>query len=376
MAVVVTLPAALFDRTIAAMRTLVTPGPRLVDEVECILSVLLAILFAHLLGAEHVSWAAFSGYMVMRSRLSESTIRGVFRIAGTGLGAGIALLLVPLVTHSTLLVSCAAALVGGTTLYGALTSKRAYAWLFVGLTFEMILLDSFERPGQTIADFANTRLLEVVAGTGACLIVNLISQVSARRRWPAGTSPAPQLPGGWHPHAARHAGQAALTLALLPWLWTGARVPELAQSAVTVMAVMLVPISSMGARGFATVSRRLLHRIAGCLAGAALAGAILIAAHGNPAILIVGTALGVLIGRHIENGKSDLAYIGTQFTLAILVTLVPDSYADAAITPARERLTGILVGMALLEPVLLAWHLLRPGKKAAGAAAGIGSLDA
>ena len=58
------------------------------------------------------------------------------------------------------------------------------------------------------------------------------------------------------------------------------------------------------------------------------------------------------------------------------MTLVPDSYADAAITPARERLTGILVGMALLEPVLLGWHLLRPGKKAASGAAGIGSLDA
>ena len=48
---------------------------------------------------------------------------------------------------------------------------------------------------------------------------------------------------------------------------------------------------------------------------------------------------------------------GTQFTLAVLVTLVPDSYAGAAIAPALARLTGILVGMALLEPVLLAWHL-------------------
>jgi hypothetical protein len=27
-------------------------------------------------------------------------------------------------------------------------------------------------------------------------------------------------------------------------------------------------------------------------------------------------------------------YVGTQFTLAILVMLVPDSYADAALTPA------------------------------------------
>ena len=78
-------------------------------------------------------------------------------------------------------------------------------------------------------------------------------------------------------------------------------------------------------------------------------------------MLILGTALGVAIGRHIENSKSGIVYVGTQFTLAILVTLVPDSYADAVILIAMERLTGILIGMALLEPVLLGWHMLERG---------------
>lgn len=362
-------------RLAAGMRALVTPGPRLVDEVECILSVLLAILFAHLIGARNVSWAAFSGYMVMRSRLSESVVRGALRIVGTGLGAGVAWLLVPIVAPSTILTSIAAALIGGTTLYGALTHRRAYAWLFVGLTFEMILLDSVEHHDRMVGEFVETRLLEVVAGTVACLVVNLISQVTARRRWPAGPSPAPQMAGGWHPNAARHAGQAALTLALIPWLWAWLRIPELAQSAITVMAVMLVPISNMGAASFATVSHRLLQRMAGCLAGAMLAGTMVIVAHGSPAMLLLGTAIGVLIGRHIENGKTGLAYTGTQFTLAILVTLVPDSYLHTATAPAWNRLTGILIGMALLEPVLLAWHLLRP-EPHVRAGVGQGSLDA
>ena len=77
-------------------------------------------------------------------------------------------------------------------------------------------------------------------------------------------------------------------------------------------------------------------------------------------MLIAGTLLGVMVGRHIESGRSGIAYAGTQFTLAVLVTLVPDSYAHAAIAPALARLTGILVGMALLEPVLLAWHVATP----------------
>jgi hypothetical protein len=55
-------------------------------------------------------------------------------------------------------------------------------------------------------------------------------------------------------------------------------------------------------------------------------------------------------------------YVGLQSTLVILVTLVPDHYASAAIGPALERLASILVGMALLEPVLLGWHLFVPNR--------------
>ena len=37
-------------------RALLIPGPRMIDEFECALSVALAILFAHLLGATNISW--------------------------------------------------------------------------------------------------------------------------------------------------------------------------------------------------------------------------------------------------------------------------------------------------------------------------------
>ena len=354
---------------------LVKPGPRLLDEVECIVSVLLAILFAHAIGAKNVSWAAFSGYMVMRSHLSESILRGILRIIGTALGAGIALLVVPVLASSPLLVAPGAALIGAVTLYGALTGKRAYGWLFVGLTFEMILFDSLEHPQHSLAVFAETRIAVVAVGTAACLIVNVVSQYTARKRWPVGTSPAPMLPGGWHPHAARHAAQAVLGLAAIAWLWQAWHIPELAQGTVTVMAVLLVPMSSMGAHGFGVVSRRLLYRIAGCLSGAALAGFFLLIARGHAVPLIIGTALGVFIGRHIENGRGGRAYIGTQFTLAILVTLVPDSYAVAEIGPARERLIGIVIGMAVLVPVMVVWRLLWPGERLF-APRDVGSLDA
>ncbi|UAK26423.1 FUSC family protein [Sphingomonas nostoxanthinifaciens] len=349
------------------MRTFLRPGPRLADELECALSVALAIAFAHLTGAHNVSWAAFTGFVVMRGRVTESLLRGLLRIVGTIAGAGCALLLAPLVLPSPPAFALTAGLFATATLYGALTGKRAYAWLLAGLTFEMILFDALDHPGLDQMAFARTRLLEVLAGTAACLIVGIASAVSLRRRWPA--TPAPDAKRlGWHPHAFRHAAQAGVAVTLLAPLWLAFRLPELSQSCVTIMAAMLVPVTTLGATGFVPVSRRLIQRVAGCIAGAVLAAAMLLLAHGSVPLLVAGTCLGVVIGRHIENGASRIAYVGTQFVLAVLVVLVPDDYGAIEIGPALARLTGILIGMAVLEPVLLAWHLL--GRRADAATAG------
>jgi uncharacterized membrane protein YccC len=349
------------DQIKRELRNLFSPDARLVDELECSLSVLLAILFAHALGAANVAWAAYSGYMVMRGHVAESTLRGVLRILGTCAGAGLAVALTPLVTAHLAGQILASAIVGGATLYAALTAKRAYAWLFIGLTFEMILFDKIQHLDDAVSDFALTRIIEVVAGTSACVIVSALSTWTARRRWPG----PPRPPGGqfgWHPDAARHAAQAAVALAVLPPL-AMLGLPELAQSSITIMAVMLIPVASVGRSSLMPVSRRLVHRMVGCTAGGLFAAIVLFVSHGNAAILILATFAGVIIGRHIENGGTPIAYSGTQFVLVILVALVPDSYDHPAIDPALERLAGILMGLVVLEPVLLIWHLLAPKRR-------------
>ena len=333
--------------------------PQDLDGLECAVSVLLAIAVAHAIGAENVAWAAFSGYMVMRGHWADSVLRGALRIGGTLLGAALALLLVPIAERSLAASTVAAGLAAVLSLYGALTGRRAYAWLFIGLTFEMVLLDKLEHPALPIRDFATTRILEVCAGTAACVAVSALSAVTLRRRWPAARAPlARRL--GWHPYAAPHASQGAVAVAVLPALSMFFHIPELAQAAVSVMAVMLVPVTSIGASGLIPVSRKLVQRVAGCLAGGLLAACILFLGHGKPAILLAGTLLGVLIGKRIEGRSQAAGYVGTQFVLAVLVTLVPDRYEHAALGPALDRLTGILIGMALLEPVLVLWHLVAP----------------
>ena len=347
----------------ATVRTFLTPGPRMVDEFECIASIMLAIFFAHLIGAKTVAWAAFTALVLMRGHVSQTLLRAIMRIIGTNAGAALALLIVPYAAKSLPAAMLAAGVVGTGAMYATLTGKRSYAWLLFGLTYEMLLLDKLEHPAIDMKALAHNRLIEVWAGTVACLAVSLLSTLTARRRWPG--SPAPEAARlGWHPDALRHSVQTGIALAVLPPLSVHLGLPELWQASVTIMAVMIVPATTIGRSAFQPVNRRILLRTVGCLAGALLAGAIVLLAQGSAPVLIAGTCLGVLIGRHIENGQTRLTYLGLQFTLAILVVLVPDNYADAHIGPALQRLLSIFVGMAVLEPVLLIWHAVAGGGQA------------
>lgn len=66
---------------------------------------------------------------------------------------------------------------------------------------------------------------------------------------------------------------------------------------------------------------------------------------------------GVLAGRHIENGQLGIAYVGAQFAPAFLVVLAPYSDAHLDIAPGIERLSGLLLGMVLLEPARLVFKV-------------------
>jgi Fusaric acid resistance protein family len=337
-------------------KAFITPGARMVDEIECVLSVLLAIILAHLIGARNVSWAAFSGYLVMRGHVYDSFRRGILRVAGTSTGAAIAVVTFPFIALNPIALSAAVLVIGWCSLYAALTHRHAYAFLSIGLTFVMIGLGYPESPGACLA-LAFTRILEVVAGTSACVVVSMVSTLTVRRQWPAQRQPNPVV-AGWHADTARHATQGALALCLLPLINVLCPLPELSQAAIAIMALMLVPVNRLGSSVLVPVSRRIGLRILGCACGAALAGLTLVVAHGSVTVLIAGSLLGVMIGRHIENGANVISYGGTQLVLAVLVALVPDSYIAPNVDAGVLRLAGTLVGIAVLEPILAAFHFL------------------
>lgn len=339
--------------------------PRLVDELEAMVSVLLAILCAHLIGARNVGWAAFSGYMVMRSHVEESFRRGALRVAGTASGAALAWYLSGFVSQSLWLLSAALTLIGTITLYFAIVSQRSYAWLFSGLTFSMVLLDAIERPGEVVGGIAWSRFLEVTVGTCVCVCVSAISTYTVRRRLLRPTKPAAppehvfSSPDPDRAAIVQHALQGGIALGLIPWAWHWFGIESLSQSSITIMAVMMVPLASLAARHDPT-STKMVYRFIGCCGGGALATLFLLASREAPYLapylMTLGVCVGVVIGRHIENGKSGAGYIGTQFALVFLVVLVPDSYGSIDIGPGLDRLVGITLGMVLLVPVRQVWR--------------------
>lgn len=339
------------------LRALVTPGSRMADEIACVISVLLAIALAQMAGARMVSWAAVSALVLLKSDTLETLTRGAMRLAGTAAGAGLALAILPLASASTAIASLSAALIGALGLYGMLTGRRAYAWLLFGLTYEIILFDKLAHPDLDTLDLARTRLIEVGAGTVACVAVSMGAMLLSGRDWLVNRKPRPDRMR-WNPQAARHAMQAGLALALLPPIYAMSRLPELSGAAITILAVMIVPVAGLGQSGLVPVSRRLLHRAIGCISGGMLAIAVLLLARDNPVLIIAGTGLGLMIGRHLETGGQATNYVGLQFSIALLTALVPDSYRHIEPGLAVDRLVGIMVGMALLEPVLLAWHFI------------------
>ena len=345
------------------LRALITPGPRMADEWACVASVLLSIVFAHLIGAKMIAWAAFTAYVLLKGDVGETLLRGVLRMTGTSIGILLAVLLVPVAANSLPLAMISAGVIGALGLYGMLTARRAYAWLLFGRTYVMILLDKLEKPALNTLDFAHTRLLEVAAGTAACTIVSITAALFARQKW-LGFKPDKPRRITWNPVAARHAAQAGVAVAALPALHAIVGLRELASAGITILLVMIVPVSGIGTSGFVPVTRRLLHRAMGSLAGGALALGVLAIAHGNPPLLVAGTCLGIVLGRHIENGLPSVTYMGLQFALTVLIVLVPDSYENIAFEPALTRLASVFIGMIVLEPVLLAWHLIAPRKAA------------
>jgi len=348
------------------LKSLAIRGPRAREAAKRVLSVLFAVATSSVLNLDDLSWAAFSGYMVMRGSIVETFRRGLMRIIGTAGGALLGLLVAPGTANDPLLLMVFLLLVSWIGTFQSLATNYSYAWLFFGLTAGMVTTEALASP-DFVVHFAATRVAEITVGTCACLVVaSLYSDTSDRREehaqdrlWCGRLHD--WLNENWlrgHWLLLEHSTRAALAVALLPFVWRWFGIEEFSQTAVTSYVVMIVPSAAVGKRRYATIYERIAHRTLGCLLGSAAAlVSIGLFGTGLP-VTVLTLAAGVWIGYQIQTGK-EINYLGTQFTLGLLITLVQGPAPITDITPGLERLVGIVIGSAVLCLTTLVWPLVQ-----------------
>lgn len=357
------IPAALLRE----LRSLPLRGPRAREALKPVLSVLLAVGVATVLNLDDLSWAAFSGYMVMRGSAADSIPRGLMRIAGTCGGALVGLLLAPQASDAPVCLMGCLFIVSWIGIFQSLATKYSYAWLFFGLTAGMVLTEGLDLPGSVV-HFAATRVAEVSVGTCACFFVaSLLSTEPIDDEKDAGARAwcgrlREFIDNAWlqtHWLLIEHSTRGALAVALLPLVWRWFGIEDFSQTAITSYVVMVVPSMIVRERQHQTIYERMAHRTLGCLLGSAVA-LLCVRLFGTdlPAMLLI-LAGGVWLGYCIQTGREGISYLGTQFTLGMLITLVQGPGPITDVTPGLDRLLGIFIGSAMLYLLILVWPLPR-----------------
>jgi uncharacterized membrane protein YccC len=247
--------------------------------------------------------------------------------------------------------------------FQSLATKYSYAWLFFGLTAGIVIAEALAAPGLVI-HFAATRVAEITVGTCACLIVSgLFSDTSGgNKRCAYGMLWCGRLRDvlkeDWlreHWPMLEHSARAALAVALLPLVWRWFSIEDFSQTVITSYVIMIIPATTAWERRHATIYERMAHRTLGCLLGSATALiSIGLFGTGLP-VTVLTLSAGVLVGYEVQQMRRDIHYLGTQFTLGLLVTLVQGPAPITDITPGLERLLGIAIGSAVLCLMLIVW---------------------
>lgn len=236
------------------LKSLELRGVRSREAAKRVLSVLVAVAAATFLDLDDLSWAAFSGYMVMRGSAAETFLRGLMRIAGTAGGALLGLVLAPNAAGDPLLLMIFLFFVSWIGTFQSLTTSYSYAWLFFGLTSGMVITEALASP-DLVVHFAATRVAEITVGTCAGLVVaSLFSETPGRTQQPAYGMlwcgrPRDALDQDWlreHWPLFEHSTRAALAVALLPIVWRWFSIEDFSQTAITSYVVMIVPGAAVG----------------------------------------------------------------------------------------------------------------------------------
>ncbi len=329
-------------------------GPRARVSLIATLSVVISVVVALALRLDNAWWAGISGFIVSQATSAASFKKGAQRISGTALGALTAFIAMRWIAYDH--VACYLFLLLFTTIgvLGYEVKRNAYAWLLSAVTADMIVLMSIEQPSETL-HAAVYRTAEVAIGTIVAMLVAFALADAA-----PDDGPDPEPPGflGADSAALLHAARSGVSVMLIPivWSWLELQMSG-AQMGITAIVVSAVP--ALGAAPsilLSIVITRALHRIVGCLIGGVAALFCLMIPLTAFLPWVLALAGGVWIATHIQSSLRGVSYVGTQISVAFILTLVQGFGPPLSVWPGAERLAGVMIGLVtLLVVTLVLW---------------------
>ncbi len=334
----------------AELSELTVTGPRARLALATACAVGVAILLALMLRLEDVYWSGISAFVCIQASQPQSSRKGLHRILGTLAGASLALLLFPPLAYNhaatMLLLFCAGAL----AILGSLVSRYSYAWLLGGVTTIMVVLGALNDPLQTL-NVAFYRSSEIILGTSVALATAKFLLPLASITKPAALGWSALLTTHWY--MVGHAVRAGIAIAIVPVIWRIFELPNLGQMAISVGAVMAVPVlTGKAEQDRRAVFERSAQRLFGCLTGGALGILILLTPLASSFPIWLGLQMaGAAICAELETGKRGIQTVGIQAEVAFILTMTQGWGPATSLTPAIDRLTGMIGAIILLAAV-------------------------
>lgn len=356
---------------VAELRLVSVRGDRGRLCAETVASVVLAVVLADVFHLKERWWVALSAYVLIRAEPLVVFRRCLERLAGTVMGAACGALLATLGWHTFWPSTLALALIAGLGIYGMLGSRYAYSWVLGTVTALMVLSDPISTASPT--NLAITRILDVAVGVLATATVCLASFLMERWRHRGGplvgapsskvrgaeTSSTPPSVDRSRSTRTWQAVQGAFAIAIIGLLNHAHALPNFAQSMVSVIAVLLVPLSVLAdGRVTEAVHLRMLNRLLGCLCAALFAAPLLPLIGDTPLFCLVVLGIGVWLAAHVQAGSAEVSYIGTQFGVGFIMIFVQDHAWSTDPSAALTRLMGIVVALLVLTVTMAVFSLV------------------
>jgi uncharacterized membrane protein YccC len=302
------------------------------------------LVLAEWFGLEHANLAVWTTYLVTAQYAFTRFQKGVERVVGRGLGILAGLVLTTWFRETPLLTLVLIAVLLTAFFYLYFAGRLAYTFLQAGLYLVAMFQIGHANPAAAVSA-AEALFAAVVLGVVVAAVVTWLSGAERDLGIQFGTSPLVPLRGDWLSQSLMLAVTVLLVL-------LGAHAlglpPE--KAAISVMLLTVTPhVQAMVLKGEL--------RLAGAFLATGWALGIFLVVGLLPHLLLLAGLLflGQFVAAYLTRTAGEYAYAGVQMGLVLPLLVVAPPAEFGSLTPAVQRLEGILLGLVASVVVAGLW---------------------